>query len=563
MGAARAQDSLPEEPRETGKRVQAQFENFRRANLLFFRSPPSREVPEIVGRFTMTYDEAAPPPPPEPPAVTAARLRLISQLESLAQQQPADNWLVGQRVRYLNEAGLDSAALEVANQCRSFGWWCDALKGFALHALRRYADAEAAFERVLSQMMPSEVCQWRDISLYLDEDTRKVYSRNACGQPARAAFEDRTWWYARTRYAMRGNDSRTEHFARLTYVEFLKQAPSQFTGGFDEDEREISLRFGWPRNWTRGPDIIPPMGVNAQPIPVITGHEPIPAHRFIPPYHVLTTPAVSDSLDWAVQRPPVVARYGPPYAKRLLMLEHQQALFRRGDTALVVLAYDVSKLDSLRGASLEAGLVLTTGRGALTSTSAVRSNAPSRGTLVARAPWGPLLMSAEIAAESRSTLVRARYGIRPPYALGARVSLSDLLFFTPYGSLPSSVEEVVPHTIPTQLVRANEKLGVYWEAYGTTRPGEELLITLVVAPEETEPTGVVGRSARRMGIGRSSQSVRVTFPIQAMAGSTTTTRGIEVDISTLRRGSYLVNLEVDVAGQYTIRAERRLVVTGP
>jgi hypothetical protein len=561
-GTAQIPDSLPEQPRETGRRAQAQFESFRRANLQLFHVAYPRGAAETVGRFSYIYDEDAPPPPPEDPAITAARLRLLGQLETLAAQQPADNWLVGQRIRYLNEAGLDSVALEVARQCRSFGWWCDALQGFAYHALRRYPEAEAAYDRVLARMTPSEVCQWRDISLYLDEDTRKVYTRNGCGEPARAAFEDRTWWYARTRYGMAGNDSRTEHFARLTYVEFLKQAPSQFTGGFDEDERELLLRFSWPRAWTRGPDILPPMGVPADPIPNITGHDPVPAHRFIPPYHVLTTPTVSDSIDWAVQLPPVVARYHPPYAKRLVMLEHQQALFRRGDTALVLLAYDVSKLDSLRGAKLDAALVLTTGRGALASTSVVQADAPARGALLARAPWGALLMSAEIEAESKSTLVRARYGIRPPYALGARVSLSDLLFFEPYGELPTTVEQVLPHAIPTQLVRSSRPLGVYWEAYGATRPGEEMMVTLIVAPEETEPGSALSRGARRMGIGRSSQSVRVTFPVTAAPNSVTTTRGVEVDISTLRRGTYLVNLEIDVAGQYTIRAERRLVVTG-
>ena len=47
---------------------------------------------------------------------------------------------------------------------------------------------------------------------------------------------------------------------------------------------------------------------------------------------------------------------------------------------------------------------------------------------------------------------RARYGIRPPYAVGARVSLSDLLLFEPYGALPASLEEVIPHARPTLQV---------------------------------------------------------------------------------------------------------------
>jgi hypothetical protein len=45
-------------------------------------------------------------------------------------------------------------------------------------------------------------------------------------------------------------------------------------------------------------------------------------------------------------------------------------------------------------------------------------------------------------------------------------------------------------------------------------------------------------------------------------GSTTSARALELDVSTLRRGEYLVQLEVTVAGQYSIRTDRRIVVTG-
>ncbi len=46
-------------------------------------------------------------------------------------------------------------------------------------------------------------------------------------------------------------------------------------------------------------------------------------------------------------------------------------------------------------------------------------------------------------------------------------------------------------------------------------------------------------------------------------GRTVSPRALELDISTLKEGEYRVRLEVEVEGQYVIRADRRLVVTGP
>jgi hypothetical protein len=168
-------------------------------------------------------------------------------------------------------------------------------------------------------------------------------------------------------------------------------------------------------------------------------------------------------------------------------------------------------------------------------------------------------MSAEIAAESASTLIRARYGVRPPDAVGTRVSLSDLLFYAPYGNFPTSVEEVLPHALPTQRVRASDPLGVYWEAYGTDPAGETMTVTLTVV-QESEDAGIFRRGARALGLGREAEPVRVIVEDRSVRGATMTARAIQVDISTLRPGTYLVQLDVQVAGQYAIRADRQIVV---
>lgn len=554
----------PEDPREVGKRLQAQFETFRRANLPDYRgrTPPSGcRGAEQVGQMCYWYDEESPKLVREEPKVTAARTAFIERLDSLGRVSPGDNWISAQRVRYLHEAGRSAEALTVAQECTTLGWWCDAIEGFALHALNRYAESEAAYEKALAAMTARERCHWRGLGPYLDDDTRREYNRLQCGDSLRDRYEDRIWWFSRTRYGMEGNDSRTEHFARLTYVEFMREAPSAFRNDFDDAELEMLVRFGWPVAWARGPDRpYNPYDGNASRINVIS-QEASPAYRFIPPFYVISNPANSDSTYWQLQRPPVVARYHPPYATRLVMLEHQQALFRRGDTALVVIAYDVSKVNSMDGQRLDAALVVTPGA-APAATKTIVQRADARGTISVRAPWGPLLMSVEVAADSASTLARARYGIRPPFSVGARVVLSDLLFYTPYGQFPTTVEEVLPHAIPTQKVRAGEPLGIYWEAYNTNPNGEQMTISLTVVPENEETKGMLGRAARALRLARGSEPVSLTVEDMSARGATVSPRAVQLDISTLQKGEYLVQLEISVAGQYTIRADRRIVVTG-
>jgi hypothetical protein len=172
-------------------------------------------------------------------------------------------------------------------------------------------------------------------------------------------------------------------------------------------------------------------------------------------------------------------------------------------------------------------------------------------------------MSAEVVAESTSVMARARYGIRPPYSLGARVALSDLLFFKPYGTFPGSVEEALPHAYATQRVPQGAPLGVYWEAYNTNPIGERMTITLSVRPDTEERRGFMSRAARRLRLARDAQPVTLTVEDMSARNSNVSPRALEVGISTLQPGDYIVQLEVSIAGQYVIRTDRRIVVTPP
>ena len=140
------------------------------------------------------------------------------------------------------------------------------------------------------------------------------------------------------------------------------------------------------------------------------------------------------------------------------------------------------------------------------------------------------------------------------------MSLSDLLFYKPYGSFPTTAEEAIPHALPTERMRANEKLGVFWEAYNTDPNGEKMGISLTVVREIPDNPTFLRRSLR---IGRENTPVSVSVQDMSAIGKTLSARAIELDISTLPKGAYIVQLEVSVAGQYVIRTDHRIEIISP
>ncbi len=538
-------------PEGAARAAQRRFELLRRNNLPTAHSSRPSNCDEQVGRWCYWYDEKA-PKSIELGVVSHGRDSLMRVLDSLARIVPANRWIVGQRIRYLAEAQRHDDALNAARACQSDGWWCAGLVAFSQHMRGDYAAADSGFRLVQSQMTERERCQWRDISLLIDDDTRQEYRRLPCGAE-REAFEDRVWWYSRTLYGLRGNDSRTEWNARQLMVRLYQDGPGAYQFGFDEDERELLLRFGWPRYWARGGGDPRSGGFS------IVTDEASPAYRYIPAGNVLGNPALSDSAQWRLHRPPVIGRYAPPYARTLVALEHQQAMFRRGDSALLVMSYDVSGVKGLGDAARRrAALVVAQGEQPRPRITA-RDRASVRDTMSVSGTWGPMLFSGEVWAPDSSVVARARYGVHPPYAVDTRVTVSDLLFYKPSGASPSSVPEALALALPTERVVAGAPLGVYWETYGTNPDGEQIGLTVTVV-REVEEGGFLRRKNEQLRLVRQATPVSVSVNDLTMRGHTTSPRAVQLDLSTLKKGAYIVQLEIEVAGQYPLRADHRIEI---
>jgi hypothetical protein len=537
------------------RRAQQQFESLRRANLPFRPGPPRGPCDVRIGRFCYWHDDGASPlEVPEPEPIARARDRLLATLAAATRLIGGEEWVVGQRVRYLLEARRSADAIAAAADCSSAEWWCDALAGLALHQAGEYARADSAFARALAQMPANQRCRWTDISLFLDGEAAKQYRRLPC--PERAGFERRFWWLSQPLYSMPGNDLRTEFFARRTMSRLEQQARSAYNLSWGSDVDELLMRFGWPTWWTR--DHSPSAYGTA--VPSIVGHEPTPSFFFHPAERLLLAAHPADALpgDWQPTMRLPTARYAPPYAASFSELLAQIAVFRRGDSAIVVASYEPPR-DSLFDEGIgEAALALGVDEGTPMTVVRQRLDHGRADPLIARTAWAPMLASVELTAPKRRGVARARFGIRPSDPLAAaagRLSLSDIILYRGVDTAAASLEDIIPYALGATRIPTRGRVGVYWELYGLKPAGEPLAVTLTV---ERVRVGWGRRAAERLGLAAKSTPLRVRWHEVPKRDSGIASRAIMVDLSALPAGRYRMQLAVAAADGSTAVSERSI-----
>jgi hypothetical protein len=474
----------PTHPSVAAARVaQRDFERRRRDRLPSYRGGGASGPCEVrIGRLCYWNNNTDAPPPPEPAAVAVARDGLIERLAAAAAADSSDDWVVGQRVRYLAEAGRFDDAVAVAAACRATPWWCDALRGLAFHERGERDSATVAYDRALAALPAPERCRWPDLAWWLDGALERDYRRQPCG-PARDAWARRFHLAARPLLALPGDDLRDELLARRTMSRIRSQGAIEYQMSWGDDFAELEARYGWPTAWTvREPNT---MMLSGEPRSVV-GHEPTPSFAFVPRAGAVASPVASRADDWELGARLATMRYAPRYAWRgFSPLAHQIARFRRGDSTLVVAAWSVASdrawhADSQqplgqppvgaarRRAPLRtradsqpfAALVLVDSAGA--TRSARDSVVGARGAVALLAPGRQHLASLELLDPARGRAARARYGIAP---LPADTLVSDLLLLARAPAPDTPVERLLGDALGTRTLTAGTTVGLYWETY--------------------------------------------------------------------------------------------------
>ena len=525
--AQQKRDSV--EARRKAVSAQARFEFLRRTNLPIEYSGGG-DCDARVGRFCQYNNAEDTIEARQPRVIRRARESLITSLDSAQKKSPRDGWITGQRVRYLIEAKNDTGALLVARECQAAEWWCDALEGLALHELRETPAADSAFARALQTMPASEKCRWTDVTPLLDPLLRSRFKKVGCGKNEIVA--ERLWWLSDPFWSQPGNDRRTEHYARHTMAKIQEPARNAYNISWANDLREMVVRYGWARYWTRGNA----SAISPNDAPV-SGHEATPNYHFVPVSLTSdTVPKVKFDLDLDESS----ERYSSVIAKRVFEIQPQIAVFHRGDSAKVVVAYDVALRRELDSIPVWGALALAADERspiALSSDSAGRKGALS--AMVTPAAHVASLEVIDTVAHRGAAWSRSVIPIKP--LKPGEVAISDPLLFQPGDDDVGDLESAMRSALGSNSIKRG-KVGLYWEIYGLSQSDSTREMSLTL-------TRINQGALRKLGetIGLTSKMNPLRIKWSQFASGTIAYRSVVLDLNQIPRGRYVLRIEAGTA----------------
>lgn len=573
LDAAAQAETLPTEgvtPRDSvreqaaARAEQSRFERIRRNHLPWTWAGGGGDCDERIGRFCLTHDDGPEDewtPPPEAEEIVRARDRLIARLEEASRRIPGDSWVAGQRIRYLVEARRFQEARAAATECRAAAWWCAALAGYVHHNWGDAGPADSAFTEMLRGMPERERREWTDLSIILEGRARSNYRR--MDDTTRARFEERFWGLADPFHMREGNDLRSEHLSRNLLDRLQDRAKSTEGISWGDDLRQILIRYGWPAGWERVRPHDPRMSLSVS----LVSHYSSAQQVLLPPPELLVDAEDLSVGEWDVEdrraRTGYNLRAAGESVKWFNPLDHQVAVFRRGESGVVVAAYQIPEDSLPAGSPVDAGLVLLPGVAA----PRLIARRPEAGTWAALThPVGPgkLLLSLEVFAEEARRAGRARFGIEVPPLPAGELGVSDLLLLRSPDQLPDSLPDAVADARGSQRVRAGESLGIFWEIYGLSAadPGQLVLSMRLLERDKS----ALRRLAERIGVVRELDPIRIRWQEQTGGGDSAARaavlpRALAVQVPPeLDGGAYALELTVRAPGRDPIVVEREIEV---
>lgn len=607
------------------KADQKAFEILRRSRMLFLAAAtPYPRCGEVVGRYCVEEPAGVLSRIvefPEDPDVTAARLRLTEGLQAAARRIPGDRWISGQMVRYLVESGdAERAITAISEGCQVEPlWWCTALLGYALHHGGRSAEAESVFRVTLSAMAPGERAAWLSPLLVLDDESRAGYLGLA--EEDRALAGAHFWILADPLWTREGNEVFSEHLSR--WIETDLQIGSEPIEGspWGEDLIELMVRYGTSPQWIRGigasaweyelrlgmasvdrwthlngdieipesvfttregmiPEIDQEESAATSGIPVV-GYSYIfapprgirdlmvrytpPRQSLLPPGDVLFSGTMTAG-DWDVEEDLPLSGYdismGGTTVRWFSPLAHQIAVFPRGDSVVVVAAYDLPAHGVPAGARVDAGFALFPAGDGLGDLRVARADGSSgTGVFALAAEAVPSFLSLELVIPEEEALARVRYGVDlSPRPAGVPL-LTDMLVLRE-GALPETLPDAVAAARPSNRALPGEDLVIYWELHGL-----DLLeiseVPVSLALHNPPRGGLVGAFqwlGETIGLVGEPTPVRTSWLEEVGEGSFMG-RSIGFRLPEEGEGRYLIELRVELPGREPLVSLQEVEVT--
>lgn len=524
--------------------AQARFERVRRMHLpRKLTAGGSRNCHARVGRYCYWYDPSDTTVAPEPARIRDARHELLTSLDSAAILLPAQDWIVGQRVRYLIEAGRPEDAIAVARACAAEQWWCDALAGLALHVAGRYRGADSAFSLALDAMPAEQRCDWMDLSDLADTRLRRRLRGADCR--AREAAAHQLWSLSQPLWMLEGNDLRTEHFARHTMATALQRAANAHAMSFGEDSRELLLRYGWAEWFTREET-----GIATYASYAVTGHDREPSFHFFPRAGDAEALRFPRASAWQLGDTLAPSRYAPRRIEWLADLAHHVARFPRGDSMLVAVAF--APPDTTGWTRARAAMAVHDGRDAAV---VARDSGTVLSAMLTR---DSAVIGVEVYEDSSRRAARARYALAPLACSGWCVS--DIMLIRPSPEGPGTLDEALGTALGRLSVRAGETVGAWFEVQRprTGAARERADFTLTVTPIRVS---ALRRLAAALRVADPPNAVRLRWSGLLEYAGAVAPQYVSLRLPGGARGRYRVEVRVVPAGGETLVTWRDVVVT--
>ncbi|TVR57572.1 MAG: tetratricopeptide repeat protein [Gemmatimonadales bacterium] len=585
------------------RNAQARFERIRVQHAPWSNWPSGGPCDEVVGRFCLRFppeprggwtEDPSWRPPPEAREVVVAREELLMALARVAREHPGNDWVVGQRVRYLGEAGRWADALEVARDCQvPRPGWCAGLEGLALHHLGRVPEAESAFQAALDVLDPEDRERWLSLEWVVDEDSWGDL-RRAEG-PEREALEVRIWLYSNPLFLLKGNAFRTLHFSRRVEAELQAEARNPHGLSWGRDMEQMLVRYGPEVAYERVRDRSYVPG----PVPVVGRYDPF-SRGIVPTAAALRDPVAADPDAFSTVERRARSRHALPAAPTIHALASQVARFRRGDALLVVAAWELphplpvgpdSAAAEVGAETLASGVFLlpvdassveVLRQGESTQWDGSRGEG-ARGVATVQGPAEAHLLSVEVLDREGHRAWRHRQGTAQEPLHRDVVGLSDLLLLEPEpaSGAPSSPEgdpgdrnETVDEVLEDHLPRAFPGSGVppggvevAWEVYNLPPEVDRLRFRVTVEPDDR---GLLRRAGEALRFLSPPAPVEVRWeegrpaPARDRSASAETPlfRRVHLDLSGLESGRYRLNLSLSLPGRTETVSGRTLEIGG-
>ena len=472
------------------------------------------------------------------------RPEVIDALDAAATVAPGDDWITGHRVGFRIKEGELDQALHVARTCQASEWWCQALEGTVRQIRGQSLAAHEAFEAALGAMTEEQRCAW-------DAHVQNVARYQLSGHFADADCQelrhltDRYWWLGEPFHMEEWNNRRSTHFARTVGVILRQQLDElQRAGGGSPEPYAEALRRGWPEWW---------WSYEAEPFSSSQRGE-----RFLPTtVDKVEEPFRIEAGDWDfIPRDEEDERADLGY-DIIHPLPHQTAFFRRNGEIRALVAADTDAHE-LRGSwSLEFGVALSPDPHERHIER--MEGEPDRFVVEMDVPHDSYLVSVEAMAE-RSGTARSRFGHELPEPTDdGDLAISDLVLFDWREDVDEELGSVTPLMLGTDRVERSWDLGIFWETYGADE-GDALEVAFSAQPLDQ---GRLRRFGEWVGVSGPEEAVRYTWEevVPERHGEEGRHgRALQVDLSPLEAGHYLLRLEVEDEGDGAVVAERRVQV---